>query len=82
MAGAGLFARCKACASALVTGTHGGIADLQLTSKRKRIRIYTSSKRVDTEFLYEYICAHCGHQGWSRHIDLARKWSAQARRIM
>ena len=27
----------------------------------------------------EYICDDCGHQGWSRHIELARKEERESR---
>lgn len=26
-----------------------------------------------TKTFHEYFCTDCGHKGWSRHVDLARK---------
>lgn len=49
---------------------HGSVFRVQLTGKKREL------KRGGVRSSYhsrQYVCADCGHVGWSRHKDLERK---------
>lgn len=55
---------------------HRGL-NLSPTGKRRyRPNYKGASRRVDVFYQYQVKCNDCGHVGWSRHIDVARKWKA------
>lgn len=65
-----LSARCYRCA---MRSRGKGYSLIRTGRKRERITGNNASGRVDPNFQYEYRCNHCGHVGWSRHIDLQEK---------
>lgn len=59
--------------------THGPKSNLKLTGRRRHrfSRLAGSGGRSDTRFIYEFQCLDCGHVGWSRHIDIARRFKRE-----
>lgn len=51
---------------------HGHVDEVTLTGRVRKVPAGRGGQRV-TFTRYEYRCEHCGHVGWSRHIDLAYK---------
>lgn len=75
-----LYARCSKCARyrGARARVHYGFS-LTLTGRRKPIRP-THNKaggRMDMDFAYEYRCDDFGHVGFSRHMDLSRRWQRE-----
>lgn len=77
-----LFARCWKCRGR-DAGRHGsdvrairdaGHGDRMELTGRRRYRPNNNGGRVDVFYEYEYECRDCFHRGWTRHIDVARRW--------
>jgi hypothetical protein len=54
----------------------GEIDRLQLTGRVRSVPFGRGGSRV-VFTRYEYTCLDCGHVGWSRHYDVAKKADAQ-----
>ena len=48
---------------------------MKLTGKRRYSPNYNGG-RVDVFYQYEYTCLDCGYVGWTRHINIARRWAS------
>ncbi len=64
--------RCTKCRSTLNASRGGFAGDVDLTGRKRRVKSNKGGARV-TPIMREYRCRNCGHVGWSRHIDLAKK---------
>lgn len=57
--------------------TKGG-RNIQLTGQRReRASNRTGALRSDSRFVYQFKCLDCGHVGWSRHIQVARRYAQE-----
>ena len=45
--------------------------------KRQQASHNNASRRVDTLYQYKIRCDECGHEGWTRHADIKRRWEVQ-----
>lgn len=54
-------------------------SNVELTGERRRSysRYAGSGGRSDINFVYRFRCLDCGHVGWSRHIDIARRFKRE-----
>lgn len=52
---------------------------VKLTGERRRSysRYAGSGGRSDINFCYQFRCLDCDHVGWSRHIDIARRFKRE-----
>lgn len=64
--------RCSACRRTHALGGGGHVKDVALTGKTRK---YTGGNRGPrgSRTHYQYVCHTCGHEGWSRHVELERK---------
>jgi hypothetical protein len=71
-----LHARCYHCSRS--RGRRG--YELHLTGERRyRPNNNGASRRVDVFWQYQIRCAHCGRLGWTRHMDIAKRWLVRER---
>ena len=52
---------------------HGYWNEVTLTGRERNAKLGNAGIR-NSEKEREYKCNHCGHVGWSRHVDLERRW--------
>ena len=55
-----------------------GGRNYQLTGQRRpKLCAGATGLRSDGRFVYQFKCLDCGHVGWSRHIEVARRFKRE-----
>jgi hypothetical protein len=67
--------RCYYCAQSSRPQPKGYV--LRVTGRRRYRPSYNgASRRTDVFWQYEVRCEDCGKTGWSRHVEIGRKWTS------
>jgi hypothetical protein len=54
----------------------GFINEVKVLGPRRKAPVGNAGMR-NSRFKFQYECRACGHVGWSRHVDLERRWELE-----